>query len=927
LSPVNYWTFVDRRILAYITQADWCWKKGKYYHGFYDRFYSWTKEQIKNEAGQDIFSVIVDELNKNGRNDEKETVRHCITELHDVIVTNDNEVTSIGNYLLSHYDNHIDYMLKTAEGMIYEFPLIALFARHRPKDFEKRLENILFSGDCAPHKSLQHLLEIDAAQYEPYVIRAMDMSTSCQSCIMRTAALTLVYYDKKYYSRVLAETKKTIQYIYEKKKDDPRYNFPWQIRFEDGTTPFLNWAMDNFKDELYDDILKYVSETKHINLDVLSVIAGNMGQKGIDIICEGLDMKDSGDSLEDHFKRLFAILNPLDYSAYNEKIWDIAQYKSLKINRLAAAALAKQGKASVINKAKELLKSSKKKERLAAVLVLSHFSNDEEIIKLFTDMKSSETDATIRGEIVDIAELTFEDVMDSIEIMNGSGKLKKPVSKWVDEEKLPDLKWKATGKIVPEHVIRYILSIQKKKNEMEIDREAGIILDKVDRSSSSSFAKSLLELVIKNGGFYSKNRFALTVIGFLGDESIIKQLKTAVIKKQNLNALRTIAIQSSDEALLALDEIKRHYRTKYPNIRNEAVEAFSDIADTRGVTVSELLDLIVPDLGFTGRTREFTFADNIHKSFIDADLSLKFINDKGKIIKSVPASASDKDKKTIKLLKSDIKEAAKQQKQNVEMSLVIQRKWNRKSWEDLFLNNALMFHIGRSIVWGIYFDGELVDTFHVTDDITFKNIDDKALQIQDKNWESDFWNLIGINEPKPYNMRKKDIFPEIGIVHPIDLNEELIDKWKNKLESVKIKQCIKQLERKIYTLDEKNKDNKLNWMFEKNSISNFAFDRLGWRRGSVVDGGGVSSYRKEFQHENIDAFIELEDVGVQFYEFTGSLKQFYFVPKGSIYTGNYYYDEPRNEDDARLIPLNKIPPIIYSEIVSDLNVISGQKEE
>jgi hypothetical protein len=58
-----------------------------------------------------------------------------------------------------------------------------------------------------------------------------------------------------------------------------------------------------------------------------------------------------------------------------------------------------------------------------------------------------------------------------------------------------------------------------------------------------------------------------------------------------------------------------------------------------------------------------------------------------------------------------------------------------------------------------------------------------------------------------------------------------------------------------------------------------------------------------------------------------TLGEFYFIKQGSIVTGSYTYDEPRNENDERLIKFADVPKIIYSETINDLKKITKNKEE
>ena len=121
--------------------------------------------------------------------------------------------------------------------------------------------------------------------------------------------------------------------------------------------------------------------------------------------------------------------------------------------------------------------------------------------------------------------------------------------------------------------------------------------------------------------------------------------------------------------------------------------------------------------------------------------------------------------------------------------------------------------------------------------------------------------------------------------------------------------------------------------FEDKELNSLTFkgraERRGWRRGSVIDSGEVSAYRKVFPHDKIEVFIGTEGMNVTAYADDGevTLKDLFFVRPGAVVTGSYTYDEPRDENDDRLIKLNDVPPIVFSEVVADLTAITKEKEE
>ena len=265
LTSLDEWTFVDRRILAYMTGEDWYWKKGGHYRGFYSNFYKWANKGLK--ANPRNFDGFLAELKRNNREDD-EIIEQCIGKLHEIILDEKGEALPLGRYLLEHHDRYLDRMLEISSGKIYRPSLVGLFAKYRSGDFEERIEEFLFHHDCAPHVELGHLCRIDAEKYEPFLLRAMKMKTSCRLCLMKTSNLMLEHYGDKYYSDSLDESRKTLEHILQEKKKDSHYCFQWKKKWKDGTADFIRWILQAFKKNIISSVLDFVKKIKMIDLDV-----------------------------------------------------------------------------------------------------------------------------------------------------------------------------------------------------------------------------------------------------------------------------------------------------------------------------------------------------------------------------------------------------------------------------------------------------------------------------------------------------------------------------------------------------------------------------------------------------------------------------------------------------------------------------------
>jgi len=181
--------------------------------------------------------------------------------------------------------------------------------------------------------------------------------------------------------------------------------------------------------------------------------------------------------------------------------------------------------------------------------------------------------------------------------------------------------------------VRFLFYRQARQTEIGIDPEARGPVALIDRSKSGPFAEKLLALIVKNGGASAKTRFALSLVGALGDDAVVETLENIATEGRNENAVCTLGLLGSMEAARALDRIMKVFRTKYPNVRETAQEAFDAIADRLEMTPFELADTMIPDFGFkAGR-----LAVSGHKPpmfvVIGGDQKLAYVDAKGASIK------------------------------------------------------------------------------------------------------------------------------------------------------------------------------------------------------------------------------------------------------------------------------------------------------
>jgi len=304
-----------------------------------------------------------------------------------------------------------------------------------------------------------------------------------------------------------------------------------------------------------------------------------------------------------------------------------------------------------------------------------------------------------------------------------------------------------------------------------------------------------------------------------------------------------------------------------------------------GLTPFELADAMLPELAphaikIGKRTIEVVVGD-------DRKAALR---ENGAVLAKPPKELTAKHKEEVKAFGTEIKEAARQLRASLEYYLIIQRRWKAADWKAFFLGNPLARAFAKDLLWASY-DGK-------TRSKLFR----------------------GDNTAAPTGT--------VGLVHPLDVSAEERATWLEQLPE----QPFPQLARAVFSVAPDERPKKLSFRYEGKSLNAGTFksraERLGWRRGSVNDGGSISAYRKVYPTDQIEVFLRLEGIGVGMdFEAEVTLEDLMFVKAGSVVVGSYTYDEPRDEDDPRLIAFGALPRIVFSETIGDVNAILKTKAE
>ena len=627
-----------------------------------------------------------------------------------------------------------------------------------------------------------------------------------------------------------------------------------------------------------------------------------------------------GQNDSEHLAEYVKLAAGWDAEATAEDVWKLVGHRLKLIRRAAALTLGRMGDA-VVPRAAGLLLERKADLRAAAVLLLATAGSPAAMAALEARV-DEEGDDDVRDAMLmalDAAraaagvEVSREEI--DRRIQRTAPKLRAPAVDWIDETRLPPLRYREGGPLGPE-ATRYLLYRQSRAKEIRPDIEARPLFERIDRQTSGDFALELLRQFAASK-LEARDRWALTVAGLLGDDRVVAVLNPMIRTwgdsargKMAEFAVQALALLGTDAALMSLDAASIRYRTRNRNIGAAAQEALAAVADRLGVTVDELGDRIIPWLGFEpGRPRILGAEGKRIEATIGPDFKLRYRDvEKNKAVASLPKSLPRETLAEFKDLAATLREVARAQTLRMEILMVRQFRWPVDRWRELFLGHSVLFlPFATRLVWGYYDEsGTLRATFRALEDRTLTDPSDEPVELPDAG--------------------------SVGIVHPMELDETKRAAWRTHLADYEVEPPFPQLERPVVRVPDDQREVRISDEVSGVSLNAMTFrsraEKRGWSRGSVTDAGGVDTYRKVFPGAGAEAFLGLDGmyVGID-RESDIQLGDFYFVRAGTVKIGSYVYDNPRDEDDARLIPFGSVPPIVYSEVAGDLRSIAGKAGE
>lgn len=570
-----------------------------------------------------------------------------------------------------------------------------------------------------------------------------------------------------------------------------------------------------------------------------------------------------------------------------------------------------------------LLLAKKAAERELAVRVLAHWSQDS---KEYIDLLSKALEKEKNGKVKQL----LESVLKPESGKGGQGLCGKSLTRMDMVKELHkggakrSLAWayqtpfsvvhKKSGEVADEEYLQAVILCYSSTCLRGVSEKAGVLAEDLVSEELSVYMNELFDKWLETGA-EAKKRWVLYASSIHGGEEIIGKLQHQIQEwpKHARGAIAAEAVQALSlnpfpQALLIVDGMSRKF--KFKQIKAAAGKALEFAASQLGISREELADRIVPHMGFDKNgERVFDYGERSFKVVITPALEIEVYDESGKKLKNMPSPGKrDEEGKAaaayeaFKQMKKQLKMTVNSQKMRLELALSTGREWSLEAWQKLFVGNPVMHQFAIGLIWGIYEDRELVCSFRYMEDGSFNTAGEEEYELPEKG--------------------------RIGLVHPIELTEDVKKAWEQQLEDYEIAQPIEQLSRNVYRMTEDEAGKQRLERFGGLILNDLSLGgkllNLGWYRGSVEDGGGFYTYYREDAELGIGvelhfsgSFVGGENEDVTVYDAR-------FYKAGAIKRGSYVYEEA---DAEKAYYLRDIPARYFSETVLQLAKATASSQE
>jgi len=321
-------------------------------------------------------------------------------------------------------------------------------------------------------------------------------------------------------------------------------------------------------------------------------------------------------------------------------------------------------------------------------------------------------------------------------------------------------------------------------------------------------------------------------------------------------------------------------------------------AEEQGVTIDEIEDMAVDNCGLMNGSRSFQFDEYKTELVISGvgKTEIKWFKPDGSLQKSVPASVKEKYAARLKKLKDTAKQVEQTlvgQRDRIDRMFRNDRSISWDKFEQYYLNHGLMSYLANNIIWNFHQANTKIQAIHLNN--CWVNAANEIVSIENTD--------------------------SVSLWHPVQASVAEIKEWREFFVFHQLLQPLKQAFREVYLLTDaevntKSYSNRMAAHLLRQHQFNSLAKARGWRYSLMgafdngVDNGIASlqlpahKLQAEYWISEVNADGATNDTGIWNYVSTDQVR---FV----------------NTATNEVIDLIYIPPIVFSEVMRDVDLFVG----
>jgi hypothetical protein len=383
----------------------------------------------------------------------------------------------------------------------------------------------------------------------------------------------------------------------------------------------------------------------------------------------------------------------------------------------------------------------------------------------------------------------------------------------------------------------------------------------------------------------------------------------AVSQKVGFACVQALGAMECSEAVAQLSRLRA--KVKYAVARRLIEKSLRPAADRAGMTMEDLEDSCVDLFGLDeeGKTSVIIGdAEATNRLNDEGSVSVAWRNADGKLVKSAPShikKAFPHQVKSVATLAKGIEQTYAAQRIRLEASLASRRSMSLAHWRKHFVEHPLLGMLGRRLIW------------------IFRNADgweNSGIWLKDKTNAA---GTICDSAGAAVDVARAET---VSLWHPLSSNEAELQRWRDRIFALQIRQPFRQAFREFYQITAEEKKAPLHsnrfagMVMRQHQLSSLCRERAWDYRlmGAGFDGCNVPTKALPQWNMHVEFYVDLPSdrdpslMDSALGEQSGSGINLFVTS-----------DQVRFYRDRREIPVDEVPEVVYSEVMRDVDLFTS----